>query len=124
MTLGQILGSLDYPSAITINGGIYPFDVAGNKIYLPSAGTKSNDTDLAAIYHQRFQVATNLRLGGERHDLCQVGRSALIKVVKLLRLLEIHCKQRVALDLVENPLQLGPVLPFLGQEPSHVDDHF
>ena len=48
LTLGQILGSFDYTSAVAINGGIYPLDVAGDKISLPAAGTKSDDTDLVA----------------------------------------------------------------------------
>src|SRR5450755_3046846 len=73
--------------------------------------------------HQPFQIAADLRLAGEGFDLREVGRGALIQLVKLEQPRELHAPIGISLNAIERSFELRPMLAFLGEKPGEVNDH-
>ena len=87
-------------------------------------GLRTGLVDLAvSSRRQRFQIAPQLRLGGESGDAGEVGGDLLIEQMKAFRLLERWLAIRREFESIEHLLQLRPGRTLGGDEAGEVENH-
>src|SRR5689334_16704657 len=79
------------------------------------------DLPVSACY-QRFKVTPGFWLGRKRGYLRQIRGRAFVELMKLQHLFQRHLRFWLALELVEQALQLCPVRALAGDETLEVDD--
>src|SRR5581483_7423687 len=70
-----------------------------------------------------FEVTAEFDFAGECRELCQIGRAALIQLVKLEHLPQLEPVRHVSLQFAEHRFQTLPVRTLLRDEALQVDDH-
>src|SRR6266550_467728 len=71
-----------------------------------------------------FEVTARFGFGRKSGDLGEVGRSALVKVMKVLDLFEGHFMVLLRFELVQSRFQRRPVRALTGDKFLEVDNHF
>src|SRR5689334_2717905 len=73
--------------------------------------------------HQAFEIAAQFRFSRKGHDPAEIGRGALVEIMKATQLLQGKLCGHVGLETMQHRFEFGPIRPLGGDEFSEINDH-